>query len=220
MASRSLSLAPVAVGALAYLVLQLDYVRERLAKALIEHGLPAHAIDPFELDAGADVVVVLLPLRARTLSPVGITALSVLGRIRADPLAAADFRSRLVVAWYLRHADRLSSSAPKIPGQVRWNASELLLGSSWRRELAHHGGDERAAVNCRSTRVERLVHAAPHVRLGANRVADVVEELRTLDPTLRHCVCVEVVDHDEVVTRRWTGAASVAAAARAAREAG
>ncbi|GAA3883107.1 hypothetical protein GCM10022243_54660 [Saccharothrix violaceirubra] len=191
-------------------------VGDALCSALAVHGIAAYAIDPFEVDAGADVVVLLLPVRPDTMPMPGGTALSVLGRVGADPVAAAAFRSRLVVVWYLRNAARPRLSAPGVgrTGRV-WNGSELLLATSWRRELAHHGGDLAAAVRCRSGRVDRMVHAPTHHRLGANLVPDVCRDLRVLDPDLVHGLCVEVADHrvDDTVLR-WTGARSVAAAVR------
>ncbi|WP_367129149.1 hypothetical protein [Saccharothrix sp. HUAS TT1] len=187
-----------------------------LCAALAGHAAPALEIDPFEIDAGADVVVLLLPLPAKRLPPASVTALSKLDRISGDPRAAREFRSRLVVAWYLRRSARSALSAPTVgETRQRWNSAELLLATSWRRELVHHAGDERAAVRCRSDRVERMLGAPSHHSLGINRVPNLSRTLRELDPWLLHGLCAEVVEHDSTTTsRRWTGAAAIAAAIR------
>ncbi|MEU6155039.1 hypothetical protein ABZ816_34145 [Actinosynnema sp. NPDC047251] len=187
-----------------------------LCAALAGHAVPALEIDPFEVDAGADVVVLLLPLPAKVLPPASTTALSKLDRISGDPQAARWFRSRLIVAWYLRQSKRTALSAPTVgETRQRWNSAELLLATSWRRELVRHTGDERTAVRCRSDRVERMLGAPTHHRLGINRIPNLSRTLRLLDPWLLHGLCVEVGEHDgRTTTHRWTGAASVAAAVR------
>ncbi len=190
-----------------------------LCGALAAHAVPAREIDPFEVDAGADVVVLLLPLPAKLLPPAAGNALSKLDRISGDPLAARAFRSRLVVAWYLRRGARTALSAPTVGETARrWNSAELLLATSWRRELAHHAGDEAAAVRCRSDRVERMLNAPTHHGLGINRIPNLSRNLRALDPGLLHGLCVEVGEHQDTTTaHRWTGATAVAASVRLTR---
>ncbi|MCX2949691.1 hypothetical protein [Lentzea sp. NEAU-D7] len=178
-----------------------------LCDALATCGIEAATIDPFEIDAATGVAVLLLPLRSSTLPTSCTTALSILGRVAADPAAA--FSGRLVLVWYLRRAARARLSPVGVAPM--WNASELLLATSWSRELAKHH-DEHAAAQCRSTRVSRMVQAPTHFRLGVNRVPDVLRTLRTLDANLLHSLCVEVGPVDDV---HWSGAESVAAAVRA-----
>ncbi|WP_157620371.1 hypothetical protein [Saccharothrix sp. NRRL B-16348] len=182
-------------------------VGDVLCEALATRGVEATTIDPFEIDAATNVAVLLLPLRPTTLPTPGTTALSVLGRVAADPAAA--FSGRLILVWYLSRAARAHLS---VVGEApMWNAAELLLATSWSRELTRHN-DERAAVHCRSSRVSRMVQAPTHFRLGVNRVPDVLRTLRTLDPDPLHALCVEVGPADHV---RWAGVESVAAAIRA-----
>jgi len=187
-------------------------VAPALRAALLPTGLPTEVIDPGDLDTGADVVVLLLPVRSRRpLSPTATDALSLLGGFAATP--GTSFRSRIVVAWHLRAEARRELSAPRTDGRL-WNAGDLLLGTSWSRELAHHRGDEPEAVRCRSGRVERMVTSPTHHRLGLTVAGEVLRTLRALDPHLLHTLCVEVPDHSATPTLTWTGAPAVAATVR------
>jgi hypothetical protein len=180
-------------------------------------GGGARQADPFELADGADCAVVLLPMWTPGLPDSGSALLATIDSVCADP--AVRFTSGIVVVWFVPRDRRAQLAAARtVAGRTvldAWNGAGLMLGTSWRRELHHHDGDQAAATACRSRQVERLLRATSHTELGEPDLRTLCRTLHRLDARFVHAVVPEVVEHTDDGTRRgWAGVESVAAAVR------
>ncbi|GAA0249942.1 hypothetical protein GCM10010492_57580 [Saccharothrix mutabilis subsp. mutabilis] len=171
-------------------------------------GPDARAAAPTEVTAGFDLLVVVLPLRARRVEDVTHSALSTLGSVAADPSMVASFRTGVVLVWAALAQDRVELSAPRVTTEsavTAWNAAPLLLGTAWARERARHP-DDGSAARARSAALRRLVHAPTHHDVDGISLPDVCTQVGTLDPHHVHTLAVRLDGH------RWSGARSVVAA--------
>lgn len=184
-----------------------------LCHAMTRDGLPAHEIEPFDLAADLACAVVLLPAAPGVPALATQHALSVIGALGADPARVRTFRTPLVLAWHVIHPDRLRIAARHDDRSIH-NSAELLVGTSWPRELRRHAGEPRAAAHCRSDQVARLVRAAARRDLGVRGVPELCASAHRLDPMFLHALMVQVPETDaaQQIRHHWTGASSVAAA--------
>lgn len=194
------------------------HVGEELRAVLIGTGLPATAIDAFDLTTVTGVLVLLMPVKPATFSQATQDLLSVLSAVSADP--TIHFRARVVVAWHIILDVRRTMAAPERPadlsdGSQRWNAADLLLGNSWNRERQWHNEDAEA-VRCRSARIGQLMLARGHDDLDLTTVAEFNRYLTAFDPGFLNSLVVQVSEPTENGSQhRWMGWESVAAATQA-----
>ncbi|MEJ2857635.1 MULTISPECIES: hypothetical protein [unclassified Saccharothrix] len=172
-------------------------------------GPSARVAAKTEITAGFDCLVVVLPLRARTIADTTLDVVSALGSVASDRSMVAEFRTGIVLVWAALDHHRLELAAPRVVANAAvveaWNAAPLLLGTAWSRERARHA-DESAAARSRSDALRRLVHATTHRDVDGVSLPGVCTHVAALDPRHVHALAVRVA------ADRWTGAASVRAA--------
>jgi hypothetical protein len=130
----------------------------------------------------------------------------------------------IVALWAVRHAERQHvatayDGSEDLAGEWRYrgrNATLLLTGDGWRRELHRHRGDPAAATRCRSAQMGDLLAADSHRHLCGTNARHACRDLAVLDPGVLHGVLVEVARDGRGTGARWTGweAASAAVALR------
>lgn len=178
----------------------------RIVAALGPH---ARAAAPREITAGFDCLVVVLPLGTREVDDTTSTALSTLGSVAADRSMASSFRTGIVLVWAALAEHRVELSAPRVVAGSTlveaWNAAPLLLGTAWSRERARHP-DDLSAARARGDAIRRMIHTTTHQNVDGVSLPDVCTQVAVLDPHHVHALAVRLDD------RRWSGAASVAAA--------
>lgn len=192
----------------------------QLCDALAAHGLRATSVEAFDIAIPATCLVLLLPARPRRLLDATHHVFSVVGAVGSDPDLAVSLRQRIVLTWYVPFEARARMAVPRgSPDGSRsaeaWNCAELMLGDSWQRELSHHHGDPRIAVECRSRHIARMMHSSTHRNLVGKLVPDLCRNLSLLDPYFLHTLSVQVADYrDDGTHYRWVGATSISMAIR------
>lgn len=168
---------------------------------------------PFELVdriAPAYGLVLLLPITAGPREP---AALSDLAGDLESFARVAPTTGRLVVAWYVEDDARRQLGLPEREEGGIHNATALLLGTAWRRELAAHQGDPGAAAACRSRALRAMLDAPNNQAVGGAQPRAVHRDAERLDPNFLIALCSQIaVDPADADSHRWTGAAGVVAA--------
>jgi hypothetical protein len=191
-----------------------------LCDELTTHGLQVKAVDAFDIAVPVTCLVLLLPGRPRRLADATHHVFTVVSALSADPATTDRFTNRIVVAWYVPHEVRALMAIPQDTSDdthpVRaWNQAELMLGTSWQREMDRHHGDLHAAVICRSSKISTMMHASTHRYLAGKSVTNFLRNLGTLDLHFLHALSVQVADYrDDETLYSWVGAASIVAAIR------
>jgi len=188
----------------------------QLCDELETHGLRVKTVDAFDVAVPAACLVLLLPARPRRLADATQHLFTVISALSSDPAATDRFTNRIVVAWYVPHELRALMAIPQDTTDdtrpVRaWNQTELMLGTSWQRELHQHHGDLHAAVACRSSKISTMMRASTHRYLAGKSVTDFLRNLGTLDPHFLQTLSAQVADYRDDGTRYpWTGVTSIA----------